>query len=112
MAAKRITVTLPEDVYDALSAEAEDTGRKLSDVVRDAVTQLLSGERWQSIGEVAEGAIREGKTNAEALEAVRARFPEANTSPESVAWYRSRLRKAGEDVMSDVEARRDRAARK
>ena len=102
----RITVTLPEDVYDALAAEAEDTGRKLSDLVRDAVVQALSGERWQSIGQVAEAAIRDGRTNAEALEAVRAKFPEARTSPESVAWYRSRLRKAGEDVPTDIEARR------
>lgn len=106
MGAKRITITLPEDVYDALSAEAEEAGRKLSDVVRDAVTQLLFGQRWQSIGEVAEAAIRAGRTNAEALEEVRSRFPEARTSPESVAWYRSRLRKLGEDVPTDVEARR------
>lgn len=108
MGAKRITITLPEDVYDALSAEAEEAGRKLSDVVRDAVTQLLFGQRWQSIGEVAEAAIRAGRTNAEALEEVRSRFTEARTSPESVAWYRSRLRKLGEDVPTDVEARRSR----
>jgi predicted transcriptional regulator len=107
----RITVTLPDDVYEALAAEAEETGRKLSDVVRDAVTQLVAGERWQSIGEVAEEAIREGLTNAEVLEAVRGRFPDARTSPASVAWYRARLRKSGEDVPTDIEARRDKAAR-
>lgn len=106
MTAKRITVTLPEDVYDALAAEAEETGRKLSDIVRDAVTLLLAGERWQSIGEIAEEAIREGRTNAETLEIVRAKFPEARTSPASVAWYRARLRKIGEDVLTDIEARR------
>ncbi|MEM7120549.1 MAG: ribbon-helix-helix protein, CopG family [Pseudomonadota bacterium] len=108
MAARRITVTLPEDVYDALTAEAEESQRKLSDLVRDAVTQLLSGDRWRSIGDVAEEYIREGLTNAEVLEAVRERFPEARTSMQSVAFYRSRLRKAGENVMSDAEARRDR----
>lgn len=109
MASRRLTVTLPEDVYEAVAAEAEEAGRKLSDVVRDAVTQLVAGERWQFIGEVAEEAIWAGLTNAEVLEAVRGRFPDARTSPASVAWYRARLRKAGEDVLTDVEARRDRA---
>ena len=104
-------MTLPDDAYEALAAEAEETGRKLSDVVRDAVTEHLSVERWQSIGEVAEGAIRDGLTNAETLEAVMAKFPNARTSPSSVAWYRARLRKAGEDVPTDIEARRDRVAR-
>lgn len=107
----RVSVSLPDDVYEALMAEAEESRRKVSDVVRDAVTQLVAGERWQSIGEVAEGAIRKGLTNAEVLERVRATFPGAQTSPASVAWYRARLRKAGEDVPTDIEARRDRAAR-
>lgn len=106
MPAMRITVTLPQDVYDGLQQEAEEKGRRLSDLVRDAVTLYLAGERWQSVGEVVSQAIREGKTNAEALAAARARFPEARTSPASVAWYRSHLRSEGEDVLTDAEARR------
>ena len=107
----RVSVSLPDDVYEAIVAEAEESGRKVSDVVRDAVTQHMFGERWESIGEVAEAAIRDGLTNAETLERVRERFPEASTSAASVAWYRARLRKAGADVPTDIEARRDRPSR-
>lgn len=107
----RVSVSLPDDVYEAVVAEAEETRRKVSDVVRDAVTQTLAGERWLSIGNVAEQAMREGLTNAETLQRVLAQFPEAKTSPSSIAWYRVKLRKAGEDVPTDIEARRDRQAR-
>lgn len=107
----RVSVSLPDDVYDAVMAEAEETRRKVSDVVRDAVTQVIAGERWQSIGQVAEAAMLEGLTNAEALEKVRKAFPKARTSPSSIAWYRVKLRKDGEVVPTDIEARRDRQVR-
>jgi hypothetical protein len=107
----RVSVSLPDDVYDAVLSEAEEKRLKVSDVVRDAVTQVLYGERWMSIGSVAEQAIRDGLTNQEARERVLAKFPHAKTSPESIAWYRVKLRKAGDDVPTDIEARRDRQAR-
>ena len=34
MPATRITVSLPQDVYDALAVEAEESGRKLTQVLR------------------------------------------------------------------------------
>lgn len=107
----RVSVSLPDDVYEAVVAEAEETRRKISDVVRDAVTQVIAGERWESIGQVAEAAMLAGLTNSETLEKVRKQFPKARTSPASIAWYRVKLRKEGEDVPTDVEARRDRQAR-
>tara|TARA_R110002072_G_scaffold93924_3_gene207986 strand:- start:635 stop:970 length:336 start_codon:yes stop_codon:yes gene_type:complete len=106
MSGTRITVTLPDDVYDALVEEAELERRKLSDLVRDAVTQMLAGERWQNIGQVAEDAIRKGATNDEALAKVRAKFPQAKTSPASIAWYRSNLRNQDSKVLTDAQARR------
>ena len=36
--------------------------------------------------------IRKGKDNAAVLEAVKAKFPDASTSPSSVAWYRNKLK--------------------
>ena len=99
-------MSLPPDAYEALQAEAEDTGRKLSDIVRDTVTQYLFSERWQNIGDVAMDAIRSGASNEEALAAVHAKFPDAKTSPASIRWYRSKLRRDGEAVPTDVEARR------
>lgn len=111
MPATRITVTLPQDAYDSLSAQAEETGRKLSDLVRDAVHQYLFGERWQNIGDVVMETIRSGGTNADALAAARARFPQARTTLASVAWYRSHLRSKGEKIPTDAEVRRLPAAR-
>ena len=49
-------------------------------------------------GTVAIEAIREGKTNEEALAAVLAEFPDAKTSLASINWYRNKLRSEGEDV--------------
>ena len=106
MPSTRITVTLPPDAYDSLSTQAEESGRKLSDLVRDAVHQYLFKERWQNIGEVVMEAIRTGRTNADALAAARARFPQAKTTIASVAWYRSHLRSEGEKIPTDAEVRR------
>lgn len=53
-----------------------------------------------TIGDVAVEAIRAGKTNQEALDAVKAKFPEAKTTLASVNWYRNKLRADGEDVPS------------
>ena len=50
------------------------------------------------VGTVALEAIRAGKTNEEALEAVRKKFPEAKTSLASINWYRNKARSDGEKV--------------
>lgn len=52
----------------------------------------------RGVGTVAMEAIRDGKTNEEALAAVKAEFPDANTSMASINWYRNNLRSGGEDV--------------
>lgn len=50
------------------------------------------------VGTVALEAIRAGKTNEEALAAVRAEYPEAKTSLASINWYRNKARSDGEKV--------------
>ncbi|KFH18462.1 hypothetical protein ELZ19_06930 [Brucella abortus] len=52
----------------------------------------------RGVGAVAIEAIRAGKTNEEALEAVKAEFPDAKTSLASINWYRNKLRSDGEKV--------------
>ena len=52
----------------------------------------------RNIGAVAMEAIRAGKTNEEALEAVKAEFPDAKTSLASINWYRNKMRSDGEKV--------------
>jgi hypothetical protein len=57
------------------------------------------------VGGLALDLLRAGLTNNEALEKLQAAFPEAGTSIICVRWYRSKLRLAGEDVPSSVQAR-------
>lgn len=62
-----------------------------------------------TVASVAEAALRAWATDAEALAAVRSRLPDARTSADSIAFYRSRLRSRGEDVPTSTEARYARA---
>tara|TARA_R110002074_G_scaffold49179_8_gene125548 strand:- start:170 stop:514 length:345 start_codon:yes stop_codon:yes gene_type:complete len=103
---KRITVTLEDDQYVGLEEVAADTGKSLSDAARDAINHYLLGEHWkETIGELARKSIRDGMTNAEALELVRKRFPHARTTASSIAWYRSQMRKEDPHVPTDAQAR-------
>ena len=56
------------------------------------------------IGSTAVEAIRAGKTNEQALEAVLAAFPDAQTTLGNISWYRSKLREDGERVLTNKEA--------
>jgi hypothetical protein len=107
---KRISVSIREDQYLGLEEVAEDMGINLSDAAREAINAYLLGIHWQgTIGDEAEKAIRRGLTNREALELVKAKFPHAATSIDSIAWYRSRMRNSrkAEDsgIPTDREAR-------
>lgn len=105
----RITVSLYQDQYLGVAEVAEGMKVSLSDAVREIVTRYLAEGRWKNtIGGEAEKAIIAGKTNQEALDEVRKRFPDAETSLASVAWYRSRLRRKGEGILTDWQARRRR----
>lgn len=74
---------------------------------RKVPTRTKRGEL--TIGSVVEKAIRAGATDAEALATVRVAFPSARTTPDSIAFYRSRLRSAGEAVPTSSEIKRSRA---
>lgn len=105
----RITVTLTEDQYIGLQEVAGDAGKGLSDTARDAINHYLLTEHWGlTVGKVAEAAIEERKTNDEVLQLVREKFPHAKTSPASVAWYRSQMRKKNADIPTDAQAKHER----
>lgn len=53
-------------------------------------------EKRRGVGDAAIEAIRAGKTNEQALNAVREEFPDAKTSLASINWYRNKLRSDGE----------------
>ena len=109
---KRISVSLTEDQYIGLEEMSEDMVISLSDAARVAINSYLLTEHWaQTVGKLAEAEIKRGLTNEEVLEKVLARFPAAKTSRESIAWYRSMMRKRkNEDIPTDREARERRGA--
>lgn len=109
--AKKLNVSFPDDLWATIEAEAEEKDRTVQDVIRDCVMQTLSEQRWQGVGEFVTDAILRGHTNGEILDMVHERMPHAKTSPASVSWYRTKLRREGKDVMTDAEARLDRQAR-
>ena len=103
---KRITVSLRPDQYAGLEEVAEDLGINLSDAAREAINTFLLQEHWgQTVGKLAVAEIRKGLTNDEVLDKVLAKFPHASTSRDSIAWYRSRLRREDPSVPTDREAR-------
>lgn len=103
---KRLTVTLPEEYVVGLEDVAEDMNTTVSEAVREAVATFLIEHYWKdTIGEAARQAITAGATNDEALDAVKAKFPQAATSMASISWYRSKLRKDDTNIPTDREAR-------
>ncbi len=105
---RRVTVTLPQELVDALHDMAEDARVSVSEAVREALNHYLFTERWPSIGEVARRELEAGKTNLEVVEIVRKQFPGASTSLGSVSWYRSKLRRTDLSVPTDRQARENR----
>jgi membrane protein involved in colicin uptake len=64
-------------------------------------------EKVPGVGDLAKELIRDGKTNEQVLEAVKAKFPEAKTSMASINWYRNKLRTDGEQVPTARELKAD-----
>ncbi|SFJ33481.1 ribbon-helix-helix protein, CopG family [Albimonas pacifica] len=112
--AVRLSVSLDDDLYQALALEAEEAGRSLADVIRDRLRASIFGEEAvgevRNVGELAESLLAQGLTNEAVLAEVRRRLPDAKTSPASVAWYRSNMKRKGLPVISQVEARRKAAS--
>lgn len=50
----------------------------------------------RGVGTVAIEALKDRKTNEQALAAVMAEFPEAKTTLASINWYRNKLRQDGD----------------
>lgn len=106
----RMNLSLPADLHEAVEAKATDERRALGDVIRDILRDHLFGPdaepEARNVGQLANKLIREGLPNAQVLSEVQEAFPDASTSMASVAWYRSALRRAGEDVPTSIEAER------
>jgi hypothetical protein len=67
-------------------------------------------EKKRGVGDVAVEAIKAGKTNEEALTAVRAEFPDAKTSLASINWYRNKLRASDKTVPTARDLKKAEAA--
>lgn len=78
------------------SAEAKTSEPK-------AKEEKATKEKKITVGSIAMQAIREGKSNDEALAAVKAQKPEAKTTLASIGWYRNKLRADGEKTVDGKE---------
>ena len=71
-------------------------------MVQDAqkVAKPTKGPRVlkRGIGTVVKESVLAGMTNEDVLEAVKAEFPNANTTASTISWYRNSLRKSGNMV--------------
>lgn len=76
------------------------------------MTEEVQAAPKHNISSVARDAIREGLSNADALERVLAEFPEAKTTVASIAWYRNDLRKKGENYPSPARPKKQKASAK
>lgn len=104
----RLNLRFEAEAERAIEAEAKRLRVSQADVVRACVYDVLLGRKKEKIRTTAERLLREGLTNAEVLEGIRAEHGEEASSMDSVAWYRSRLRKVEPAVMTEREARLDR----
>lgn len=73
------------------AAKAAKPAAKAAKPIAKATT-AKTDRRKLGIGAFCMGLIQKGKTNDEVLTAVKAKFPDANTSAASVAWYRNKLK--------------------
>ena len=105
----RITVTIPDDVHDALEDQSAQDQRTMSATMVDLVRRGLSEIQWVPMPwndavAIARDEIRAGKTDHEALTVARETYPSIRLK--TVAWVRWDLRIGrNEDVGSDREAR-------
>ena len=96
------TLGLPEHLSVALEKKAEEEGREPWDIVLDAIARYVGGPGARTVGAATCDALRQGLTNREAMDYV-SREMGAETTPDSVRWWRSKLRRDGEDIPKDAE---------
>lgn len=69
-------------------------------------------EKKRGIGDAAMEAIKAGKTNEEALAAVKQEFPGGKTSLSSINWYRNKMRQSDPSIKSARELKKAAAGTK
>lgn len=104
----RLNLRFEAEAERAIEAEAKRLRISQADVVRSCVYDVLLGKKKEKIRTTAERLLKQGLTNDEVLEGIRKQHGEQASSKDSVAWYRSRLRKVDPSVLSEREARLDR----
>jgi plasmid stability protein len=104
----KIAVNLPDDLENQIKELAKKRGWSFSDELRRLLyTALGSNPAQEQVAQTTEKAIRAGLTNVQVLEEIRRVHGPTRGSMDTVAYYRSKLRKQDPTVLSDREARMD-----
>ena len=100
---KRLAVDIPEDLHAALSEDAKQRNVPMAFLVRTLLSRHLGGDDHETMKAATVRMLREGASNETIAAELAMRFGKANRS--SINWYRSKLRRDGEDIVSDAEAK-------
>ena len=100
---RRLSVDLDARVYETLSDEAERRGVPIAYLIRALIQQHIGGPRIENKQMFILRLLREGASTDRIEQEVMEEFGEANRS--SINWYRSKLRRDGEKIPLDAEAR-------
>jgi len=106
----RTSLSLEADLHEALAEKAENEGKSLGSVIRNILRDELFGKGAEGpikgVGDLAQKLLLEGASNERVLQEVQKAFPNGSTSIKSISWYRSKLRRDGHDVLTQIAARR------
>jgi cell division septation protein DedD len=79
----------------AAAGKAKPKGKKAKPKKLPKKKAKAAKGKQQGIGAFCESLLKQKKSTDEILAAVRSKFPDAKTSPASVAWYRNKMREEG-----------------
>jgi hypothetical protein len=86
------TDVVPIDPTEKTPADTPSTTHDAGDGEEDQ----MAGGKKATIGGLIKSMLKNGRKPEAILEAVKAKFPDAKTTANSIAFYRAQLRKAGE----------------
>ena len=103
MGKTRLSIDLEDELHEKLTEDAKRRDVPLAFLVRAVLAKHLGVEEHETRTTMTVRMLREHASNDRIAEALQERFGDANRS--SISWHRSNLRRQGESIPSDAEAK-------